>query len=161
MNWWLIFVVGAVPLITGWIWYSKKMFGNAWMKATGFDPATAKPVNMALVFGLTYLFGVMLTSQLMGIVIHQMGVYSIVADTPDAITNPESPFNTYINAYGHNFRTFKHGVFHGVLSSIFFVMPIISIIALYERKGAKYIFVHVGYWALTLGLMGGILCQWL
>jgi len=30
---------------------------------------------------------------------------------------------------------------------------------MFERRGFKYIAIHGGYWMLTLGLMGGIICQ--
>ena len=37
-------------------------------------------------------------------------------------------------------------------------IPIISTIALFERKSAKYIFVNAGYWIVTLAVMGSLLC---
>jgi hypothetical protein len=38
------------------------------------------------------------------------------------------------------------------------VLPILSINAMFERKGFKYIAINAGYWIITLGLMGGIIC---
>ena len=32
--------------------------------------------------------------------------------------------------------------------------------ALFERKGAMYILINAGYWIVTLGIMGGIVCGW-
>jgi cytochrome b561 len=66
----------------------------------------------------------------------------------------------FMEKYGKLYRTFKHGAFHGVLAGIFFAMPITGIVALYERRSAKYIFVHVGYWTLTMALMGGVICAY-
>ena len=65
-----------------------------------------------------------------------------------------------INKYGNEFRTFKHGAFHGLVTVMFLILPIISMNALYENKSWKYIFIHVGYWALSLSLMGGVICAW-
>ena len=62
--------------------------------------------------------------------------------------------------YALEHRSFSHGAFHGVLDSIFFVLPVLGINALLERKGAKYIFINLGYWAVTLALMGGLICAW-
>ncbi|MEM1124806.1 MAG: DUF1761 domain-containing protein, partial [Bacteroidota bacterium] len=30
--------------------------------------------------------------------------------------------------------------------------------ALFERRGWKYIWIHTGYWFITLALIGGLLC---
>jgi hypothetical protein len=41
------------------------------------------------------------------------------------------------------------------------VLPLIGINSLFERKSFKYIFIHTGYWIISLALMGGVLCQFL
>ena len=62
--------------------------------------------------------------------------------------------------YGENFRTFKHGALHGTIAGIFFALPVFGIIALFERRSWKYVLIHLGFWVITLALMGGVLCQW-
>jgi hypothetical protein len=85
----------------------------------------------------------------------------MLADQP-ALKEPNSDLaktvNSLMTQYGSNFRTFKHGAFHGVLMSIFMVLPTIGINAIFERKSFKYVFVHLGYWAITMGLMAGFIC---
>jgi hypothetical protein len=49
---------------------------------------------------------------------------------------------------------------HGAIGALFFVLPVLGINALFERKGWKYILINVGYWVLTLAIMGAILCGW-
>jgi hypothetical protein len=66
----------------------------------------------------------------------------------------------FLEKYGNEFRTFKHGLLHGVISAISIALPILGIVALFERKSAKYIFIHLGYWVITLGIMGGIICAY-
>ena len=39
MNWLAIIVSALVPLIIGAIWYHPKVFGSAWMHATGITEA--------------------------------------------------------------------------------------------------------------------------
>lgn len=55
LNFFLCAAIAAViPLLVGMVWYNPKVFGNAWMGATGLDEAKAKDgFNMPLVFGLT------------------------------------------------------------------------------------------------------------
>ncbi len=44
-----------IPLVIGAMWYNPKVFGTAWMNASGITPEMGKGANMPLVFGLTYL----------------------------------------------------------------------------------------------------------
>jgi hypothetical protein len=67
-------------------------------------------------------------------------------------------FNDLMTQYGGNFRTFGHGAGHGVMFTVLFVLPLIAINALFERRGWKYIFIHTGFWLINLALMGGLLC---
>lgn len=160
LNFFLVAAIAAlVPLIVGSVWYHPKVFGTTWLKINGFDEAKMKEgFNMPLVFGLTLVFGYLISFVLSGIVIHQMGFFSMLQmNFKDAAV--QDFFNQGNLAYGSDFRTFKHGALHGTIAGIFFVLPIIGINALFERRGFKYIAVHTGYWILTLLLMGGILCQ--
>jgi hypothetical protein len=61
---------------------------------------------------------------------------------------------------GTAFRTFKHGAFHGFFGSMIFALPILGTNAMFEQKGWKYILVNMGYWAITLTVMGGVVCAW-
>lgn len=158
MNWYIIPIAALVPLITGFIWYNEKVFGKAWMKASGFDPSKAEGAKMGRILGLTYVFGLFISLQLLTIVVHQMHIGSLFADIPDA-SKPGSDMMVFLEKYGELYRSFGHGMFHGVLAGIFFSLPVIGIIALFERKSAGYIFVHVGYWTITLGIMGGLICS--
>jgi hypothetical protein len=62
--------------------------------------------------------------------------------------------------FGDNFRTFKHGAFHGLIAGVTLAFPLIAINALFEMKSFKYIFINSGYWTLSLILMGGLICAY-
>jgi Protein of unknown function (DUF1761) len=159
----LIVVIASalIPLIVGFIWYNKNVMGTIWMAESGYNPDTAKTPNMVALLGLSLLFSILLAGSLMPIVIHQMGFSSMLMDEP-ALKDPNSELSKTVAdlmaKYGTNYRTFKHGALHGFLMSIFFVLPVIGTNALYEQKSAKYVGVHVGYWAICLTLMGGVIC---
>lgn len=161
LNWLIILGTGLIPLITGFVWYNPKVFGTAWMKASGMTEEKAQSGNMPVIFGVTLLLGVMLSSMIPSIVIHQMHYYSIFMNDP-GMMDPNSEISKSIQAFmdvnGSNFRTFKHGVLHGSLAALFFAMPVIGILGLFEGKGRNYILVHTGYWVVTLALMGGLVC---
>ncbi len=162
LNFPILALAAIVPLLIGFIWYHPKVLGTAWMNAAGIDAEKAKDVNMLKVFGLTFILSLMFAMLLQVMVIHQFSLYSVVADTVKQgdTTSPDGMWlKSAMDAYGTKFRTFKHGMFHGFLSGLFLVMPIVAVNSLFERKSAKYIFINTGFWTLCAMIMGGIICQ--
>ncbi len=160
INFLMVALTSVIPLIVGFVWYNKNVMGAVWMRETGIDPDAANPRNMAIVFGVSLLLSLMLAVSLMPVTLHFMGLGSMLADEP-AMKDPNSELSKTVTnlmtQYGSNFRTFKHGIFHGVLMSICMILPVLGINALFERKSLKYVLVHWGYWAITMGLMGGFI----
>lgn len=162
LNFLIIAVSALVPLILGFIWYHPKVFGTAWMNASGLTEESMKNFNMAKVFSLTFVLSFLAGLAINFVVIHQWHFFSILAEEPglnDAGTEMNSYFTAFMEKYGRNFRTFKHGVFHGTLTGIFLVLPVIGINAMFERKTFKYIMINTGFWVICMALMGGIICQ--
>ena len=161
VNFLVIALSALIPLVVGFIWYSPKVFGTAWMNATGMTPESAKGMNMAVVFGLTYLMAFFVAFLLQPMVIHQYGVMSLLVEEP-GFNDPTSEigmfFSGFMEKYGNNFRTFKHGALHGTIAGLLFVTPIMTVNALFERKGFKYIAINGGFWTVCLALMGGVIC---
>jgi len=164
LNWYILFGTALIPLLTGFVWYHPKVFGNAWMRTTGLSEEQLQGGNMAVIFGLTYLLGLILSAAMITTVIHQMHLMSLLVDEP-GFGDPQSEvgrlFAGLQEKYGQNFRTFGHGALHGVIAALFVALPVLGINALFERKGGKYIAIHTGYWCLTLALIGGVICAWL
>ena len=160
LNWIVIISSALIPLLTGFVWYNPKTFGTIWMKASGVTPEQGKDANMPLIFGLTLLFGALLAGAITTIVIHQTHYYSILAGNMDVFnptTEAGKSAQAFMDVNGSNFRTFKHGAFHGTIAALLFAMPVVGVGALFEGKGRNYILVHTGYWVLTLALMGGVI----
>ncbi len=162
MNLAILALTALIPMITGFIWYNKLVFGKAWMRASNIRENELPHRNMAVILLITYVLGFMLSAILMALVIHQFAIGSILANEP-AMKDPNSALSLmvkdFMGKYGQNFRTFKHGAFHGTIAGLFFAMPVLTINALFERKRFAYIAIHTGYWMLTLALMGGMICQ--
>ena len=160
-NFLILLLAALVPMVTGFIWYNPNILGKAWMQAAGVTEDKMKGGNMAVVFGVSFILSFILAFFLQFIVIHQWGVASALS-TDNSIHDPNSElgmyFANFMAKYGNNFRTFKHGALHGTLTGIMVALPILGTNALFERKSFKYIAINVGYWTLTLALMGGIIC---
>lgn len=158
------FLAALIPMVIGFIWYHPKVFGKAWMAASGMTDEKMKSGKMALIFGLSYLLSLFVAVALVFATIHQTHFFSILADNPE-IKDPTSDLSQFIKGfmekYGENFRTFKHGAFHGTLFGILTAIPILGTNALFERKSAKYVFINGGYWIVTMALMGGVICAFL
>lgn len=153
---WMVPIAALIPLVIGFIWYNPKVFGTAWMNAAGLTEEKIKETNMALVFGLAYVFSCFIGVVLLGLTIHQLGLESLVMGTDE---NTISMAQQILDAVGDNFRTFKHGALHGTVAGIFFAFPLLATNALFDRRSWKYIFINSSYWTVSLGLMGGIICQ--
>jgi hypothetical protein len=156
-TWLAVILAALVPLVVGMIYYNPKVMGNLWMKETGLTEDELKKANMAKIFGLTTLFSVMLAFAFPTIVIHQMHLTSIIQGEVYGTPTAKADIENIIKNYGGNFRTLKHGAFHGFLFTIFVILPIFGTNALFERKSFKYIFIHVGYWAIVCTIMGAII----
>ncbi len=154
MNIYAILVSALVPLLVGFLWYNEKTMGASWIKETGLSKEFLEQGNMPKIFGFTLLFSLLLATLLAQGVIHQNGVSSLLMHHPDEAA-------IILEKYKMEFRTFGHGAFHGILWALFGALPILGINSLFERKSWKYIFIHLGYWMITMALMGGILSAWI
>jgi len=164
MNFIAVFGAALIPLIIGSVWYNPKVFGKAWMNSIGKTESDFAGGNMLIIFGLTFVFSVLLALGLSTVAIHQSGITQLFGTHPDIGIDGTEVNRLYLelmDKYGTRHRTFGHGAVHGVFATVLFALPFIGINALFERRGGKYIFIHLGYWLITLILMCGVICQWL
>jgi len=161
VNFAILAVSAIIPLIMGFIWYHPKVFGTVWMVEAGLDEEKLKGANMIKIFAFTYVLSLMAAMVIQFMVIHQYSVYSILAEEP-GINDPNSEIGIYLNdfieKFGNNYRTFKHGAFHGVLTGLFLALPLIGINGMFERRSFKYIIINTGFWIVSFAIMGGIIC---
>lgn len=157
INFLALFIAALSTLPIGFIWYNPKVFGTIWMKESGVTEEKMKGANMPLIFMMSVFFAFLIAISLQFITIHQSGAISMVGGD---IENAKPSFAAFMADYGTAFRTFKHGMLHGLITGLFIAFPIIGTNALYERKSWKYIFINTGYWTLSFMVMGGIICFW-
>ena len=159
-NFYMFFLTALIPLAVGAFYYSPKVLGNAWMAANGFTTKDLEGDNMVKIFGISFIMGILISMTMGGIAIHQSGVAQVLFGAiGEGNQEAASDLAAFMEKYGDMHRTFGHGALHGAFFTIFFIFPLISINALFERRGWKYIFIHTGYWLITLTLIGGVLCQ--
>ena len=159
MNWIAVFVSALATLVVGFIWYNPKVFGTVWMKETGLTQEELAKGNMLKIFGLTYIFSLMIVIIESSLTIHQSGALGMIGGPPK-LNEALPSFKAFMDDYGTAYRTFKHGALHGFVSGLFFAFPMIAINGLFERKSWKYIWIHSGYWIVTLTIIGSLICGW-
>ena len=141
INWIALVVAAILPLVTGFIWYHPKVLGTAWMKETGMTEEKAKTMNPGKTYGLAVIMAFLLALFIWPMVF-------LGGAPPDDLHGTEA------------FLTFKHGALHGSMLALFVVLPVFAINSLFEMKSFKYVAINVGYWVVTMALMGGIINAW-
>ena len=140
INWIAIIVAALMPSVVGFLWYGK-VFMKAWVESTGKPAEYFQEANMAVVHGVSLLMSIILSFALKVFI--------------------ETTHGGHLNCEGcGSFHTFQHGFLHGVMYTGFFIIPTFMINGLFERRGMKNTWIHIGYWLLTGGMMGGILDAW-
>jgi len=167
MNFFAILIAALVPMVLGFIWYHPKVLGTVWMKASGMTEEKAKQGNMALKFGLSFLFSLMIAFILNTIVVHDSFIEgslyyktnrTMVPEPGSELAQWHEYYKTNLAADNH---IFTHGAFHGFfLIGLFIALPLFATNAIFEGKGVKYVAVNAGYWMICLALMGGIIAAW-
>jgi hypothetical protein len=158
----IIALAALIPMIIGFVWYHPILFGKAWMRVSGVSEEKIKESHrMWVTFLFTYIFSFFISFALQFIVIHQYHVYSILANEP-GLHDPKTEIGmlvaNFMEKYGHNFRTFKHGALHGTIAGFTIALPILAINSMFEKKGFKYIAINAGYWIVTMAIVGGVVC---
>lgn len=163
LNWEGVFVAALIPPVIRFVWYHPGLFGQAWMDAAGVTRDKPKWARTLVVLGLSVVFGFLIASILMPLVVHQIHVFSIVQSDP-AYGKEGARVTLWLKdfmaEYGNSSRTFRHGAVHGAITGLCFATPMIAINALLERRGLSYILINGGYWTVSLALMGAIVCGW-
>ena len=157
MNYLAILVAALSSFVVGFVWYNPKVFGTIWMNEIGMTEEKAKQGNMAKIFGLTFVFALMLAFIMQPLTIHQFGALGMVGGD-EALAKPS--YAAFMNDYMDAFRTFKHGALHGFMASLFIAIPVIATNCLFEQKSFKYAAVTSGYWIVVMTIMGAVICGW-
>lgn len=159
----ILFLAALVPVLLKFVWFHPALFGTHWAKYTALTEQKAKNTQQIKALLMTYLFSLLICFSIPFLVIHQTHFLSVFMNDPQ-LEDKNSPLwkyiNTFYDTYGQNFRTFKHGAFHGFFTGLTFAGSILGINSIMERKPAGFIWIQIGYWTLCGMLMGGIVCAW-
>ena len=154
----------AVPIAVGAIWYNPYLLGALWSNTAGIAKEKMTAGKLALTVILAYIGSYYVAMALGSIVIHQHGIYSMLAGEPEMKDKTSALATTVqglIDKYGNNYRTFKHGAYHGYHAGLYIILPVLVIIGFMECKKISWILIHAAFWVICLALMGGIICAYM
>ncbi len=66
INIWAILVAALANFLIGGVWYSPALFQRAWMRANGFTEADLEKGSPAVIFGVSFLFCLIMSANLAG-----------------------------------------------------------------------------------------------
>lgn len=138
INWWAVLAAGFSAFILGGIWYSPKLFGNAWMQDNGLTEEKLKQGNASKIFGWALVLSLVAAVNL--------GMF--LADTPAECTGVCAQKTDV-----------SWGAAAGFLAGIW-VLCFVFIYGLFEHKPARLMWINGGYGIVALTLMGTILGLW-
>ncbi len=131
INWISLIISTLIPIVVGFIYYHKNLFGKAWMNSLGITEEDLEKGNKVLILGVSLVMSFLLSFFLLN-------------------------FNNSEGQEGQ-FDNFAHGAWHGFFVAFVVGMPILFISGLFELKKIKNLIINVIYWMITLSIMGGIL----
>lgn len=139
VNWLAVVVAALMPMVIGFLYYHPKTLGAAWMRANGFTlesvGAGPRPVLYLICLGLSFMLSMWLMGNVTG---------------PGQDVAPD----------GHSYATFGHGAVHGLVISLFVLLPVLGTMSVFEKRGWSWVFINLGYWIITFVMMCGILSAW-
>ncbi len=155
----VILASALIPFLVATIWFHKSLFGGErWHAMSDMSAEKAsspvKPLGLvaSILLNVFLAFGMYLFS------IHETGVFGMVGGEAELMKTGTAA--AFLAEYGGRFHTWTHGLAHGIAATLFFALPMIGYVTIFEKKSAKYFFVYLFYWLITLILMSIVICLW-
>jgi len=155
----IILAAALIPFVIATLWFHKSLFGGThWHEIAELSKEKAaspvKPIKLflSILLNIFLAFGMYLFS------IHEAGVFGMVGG--DAELMKTGTAAAFLEEYGGDFHTLTHGIAHGIGATLFFALPMLGYVVIFEKKSAKYFWVYLGYWLITFILMSIVICLW-
>ncbi len=139
INYWAIIVSAIAFFALGSLWYTKILFGDAWVASMGKTMEQLEKekanVNMTKSFGIMFLSGLLMAFVIAHLVDLMAAVYP-------------------------NTGNVKLGLMTGFWAWLGFIASYVLTAVAFEDRPWKYYFINTGYWLVGALLMGVILTVW-
>lgn len=158
-NFLVLLACAFIPFIVAFAWFHPKAFGGeTWKSVANLTNEQNNQAVKPYKLGLSILLNLFIVFGMYAFAVHASGVIGAVGGDMELASTGTA--KAFLDEYAHLSLNFRHGAIHGLIASIVYVLPILGYSAIFERKGMKYLLVNWGFWAISLILIGGVLCQW-
>lgn len=156
----ILVAAAFIPFLVAFAWFHPKVFGGTtWAQVAGLTPAQSKAPVKPFQLGLSILLNFFVAFGLYNLAVHESGVFGMVSANTAALTTGSTA--AFLEEYGGRHLSVGHGMIHGGIQTVLcFVLPILGYAVIFERKSRKYLFINLGFWMISLALMGGVICRW-
>jgi hypothetical protein len=138
INWLAVLVAGISAFVLGGIWYSPALFGKAWMTENNMTIDDVKKGNAGKIYGWAFILSLVMAANL-----------AMFLTDPPANCPAECGLKVDVG----------WGAIFGALAGVWIFCGV-AIVALFEHKTSRYIFINGGYLLFALTLMGAIIGLW-
>ena len=158
-NFLVIAACAFIPFFIAYAWYHPKVFGgDTWARVAELtEEQNANPIK-PLKLGLSILLNFLIAFGMYNFTVHASGVFGLMGANEDLMKIGTA--GAFLKEHGQNFTTFGHGLVHGFAATLLFIIPIEGYTTIFERKSGKYFLIKVGFWLISLMLMGGVVSAW-
>lgn len=132
INWIAVFASAVIAMVSGFLWYGP-LFGKQWMKLMGF---TKSDMEKAKAKGMGKSYGMMLVSAV--VMSYVLAIFVSMSDASSAVEGAIIAFWTWLG----------------------FVATVSLSSVLWENKSYSLYYLNVGYYLVSLVLMGALLATW-
>ena len=155
----ILIATAFIPFIMGYIWFHPKLFGgDTWYDLAKLAENDRTDISKVKLFS-TLILNFFIAFALYNACVHSMGAFAMVGG--DTALLKSGVGGAFIDAYGQNHLSFGHGALHAIFPmTAFTLVPILAYVTIFEKKSFKYFLVYLGYWSISLMLMGGVLCKY-
>jgi len=129
INWLSLLIATLIPIIIGFIYYQKRLFGNIWYTTITMPKNDSVQLHPLVRFVISFL------------VCFSLSIFLLIL----------------CNGQEGQLDTFSHGAKQGFILSILVIIPISITGVLYNERSWANMLINAGYWLISLPLMGGFL----
>lgn len=158
-NFLVVLASALIPFVVAIIWFHKNLFGGEnWHAMSDMSSEKAASPVKPLKLLLSIILNVFLAVGIYLFTIHEAGILGMVGGEIELIKTGTAA--AFLSEYGGDFHTASHGLAHGLAATLFYILPILGYVVIFEKKSAKYFWVYLIYWWICITLMSVVISVW-
>lgn len=158
-NFLVLLATAFIPFFIAYAWFHPNVFGgDTWQKIANLTEEQNSKAIKPLKLGLSILLNFLIAFGMYNLTVHESGIFGMLGGDIELLKSGTP--KAFLEEFSGRHLSFGHGMVHGIQGLLLFVLPILGYATIFERKSGKYLMVNLGFWLISLMLMGGVIAQW-